>query len=746
MGEGLFYEASEMIEFLIEVGWATWNIFKQASIFLLFGFLLAGVLAVLVPQKVLAKLLGTGKIKSVLWAAGIGAPLPLCSCGVVPAAIGLRRQGATPGATVAFLIATPETGVDSISLSYALMDPIVTVFRPIAAVLTAITAGLGINLFGVKARPQTEAPVSAGEIESHNPHDVEHAHAHTPGHAHSHDEPHGPEGKEGVVSAAAVSAPARTARRIYHYAFRQLLDDTSYWVVLGIVLSGIVAAAFPPSFFEQYLNDEFTSMLVMLLIGIPIYVCASEATPLAAALVMKGLNPGAALVFLLAGPATNIGSMVVLLKFLGARVMAIYLGSIVVITLAAGYALNWVYRAWELDPRATFGKATEIVPEPVKIATAVLLIVLLVLSMRRTPVPGEWIWLRDKFAKLSGVWLSAARIRFAVFAGVLALYIGSGLFVVQPGEVGVKSRFGALVNSELPPGPYYRLPWPFGTHRIIPKQMVQRIELGFRSSTAQETLPARSLGRGRITAAGWNNPTPDTINVPGTYFQKQTSQDDSFLLTGDGNLINLRSAVQYRVKDAIAFAFNVTEPAALVRAATLASLRRVVATSSIDAIYTASRSAIERQIAGAVQEKLNKALAGVEILSFHLIYVHAPDEVHDAFRDVASAREDKLRTINRANIFAVEGVNQAKGEAAAMIEQALAFREQQIRRAQGEAAGFTVRLDEYKRAPELAKFRLQLEAIEEALPGVQKFVRPGAGELKDFDLWLLQPAGAGQKK
>ena len=112
-----------MIDFLLQVLWETWNIFKQASIFLLFGFLFAGVLAVLVPEKVLSKLLGTGKIKSVLWASAIGAPLPLCSCGVVPAALGLRRQGATPGATVAFLIATPETGADSISLTYALMDP-----------------------------------------------------------------------------------------------------------------------------------------------------------------------------------------------------------------------------------------------------------------------------------------------------------------------------------------------------------------------------------------------------------------------------------------------------------------------------------------------------------------------------------------------------------------------------------------------------------------------------------------------
>ena len=144
-----------------------------------------------------------------------------------------------------------------------------------------------------------------------------------------------------------------TAVRVYHYAFRELLDETSYWLVLGIVLSGVVAAAVPPGFFEQFLGNELLSMLVMLAIGIPIYTCASSSTPLAAAFVLKGLNPGAALVFLLAGPATNIGSLVVLIKFLGVRIVAIYLTAIVVMTLAAGFALNWVYRVWEINPLMT---------------------------------------------------------------------------------------------------------------------------------------------------------------------------------------------------------------------------------------------------------------------------------------------------------------------------------------------------------------------------------------------------------
>src|SRR5437667_9866382 len=137
-----------MISHLFGVLRQTWEILEEASVFLLFGFLLAGMLGILVPGLLLARLVGTVKIKSVLWGSVVGAPMPLCSCGVLPTALGLRKQGATPGATVAFLVATPETGVDSISLTYALTDPVMTVFRPIAGVATAIAAGLATNLFG----------------------------------------------------------------------------------------------------------------------------------------------------------------------------------------------------------------------------------------------------------------------------------------------------------------------------------------------------------------------------------------------------------------------------------------------------------------------------------------------------------------------------------------------------------------------------------------------------------------------
>src|SRR2546422_3788043 len=148
-----------------------------------------------------------------------------------------------------------------------------------------------------------------------------------------------------------------------------------------------------------------------------------SSTPVAAALVLKGLSPGAALVFLLSGPATNVGAIVVLLKFLGRRVVTIYLLSIAVVSLAAGYTLDWIYRTWQLSPAATFGKATGFVPEQVKVVSALLLLALLARSLWRVRVPDEWIRLRDWLAPLTGVRLTAPRLRVATAVAAALVYL-----------------------------------------------------------------------------------------------------------------------------------------------------------------------------------------------------------------------------------------------------------------------------------------------------------------------------------
>jgi HflK protein len=723
-----------MISFLFGVLRQTWEILEEASVFLLFGFLLAGMLGILVPGRLLTRLVGTGKIKSVLWGSVVGAPIPLCSCGVLPTALGLRKQGATPGATVAFLVATPETGVDSISLTYALTDPVMTVFRPIAGVTTAIAAGLATNLFGAprvtEPPPEVAKALAAGDERC--PH-ADHAH----GHDHHNDHVQRANSLPDDTGRTIVD----TTRRIIRYSFVELLDDVSWWLVLGIVLSAVVVVAIPVQLFDGMWDGGIVSMVLMLMLSIPLYTCASCSTPMAAALALKGLSPGAVLVFLLAGPATNIGSLVVLLKVLGRYAVGAYLVAVVIMTLAAGFALNAIYYAWELDPRMTFGTAAGFVPDLVKEAGAVLLSALLILSMFRTHVPNEWIWLRDRAAQLTGISVTLGSLGFAAAAAASVLWLGSGLFTVGPGDVGMRLRFGRILASDLEPGLHFRWPWPFESHHLIAQNMVRRLEFGLPPELSRaEATRAQIRGRPAF------GPFPLQQAASGVWFQKETAPGDAFLLTGDSNLIDLRSTAQYRVKDARAFAYHLAEPEALVRSTIMAALRSAVATRPIDAVYTTARAEIERETREAAQSMLDRYQAGIEVLAVSLLYDHPPDEVHNAFRDVASALEDKLRTINLANVFAVEKINQAKGEAAAMTEGALAFKEQRIAGAEAGADAFALRLEAYKRAPTLTKFRLQLETLEDVLPGMRKFVRPGAGDVKDIDIWLLQPVGSGQNK
>jgi Cd2+/Zn2+-exporting ATPase len=371
---------------------------------------------------------------------------------------------------------------------------------------------------------------------------------------------------------------------------------------------------------------------------------------------------------------------------------------------------------------------------------ASLLVVMNALRLLR----GEPLWLRERLAQLRDLGVTARRLQVGGLAVLALLYLSSGLFSVQPGEVGTRTRFGAIVASDLAPGLHYRLPWPFEDHRVIATGLVRRVELGFRSAPAVE-LGARVQARNRLTVGGPSNPVPNAIKATGFWFEKQSVPEEAFLLAGDGNLVDLRFSMQYRVEEPVAFAYRIAEPDALVRSLTLAALRGIIATTSIDAVYTNERGATEQRVRERVQALLEDYGAGIRLLSVSLLYVHPPQEVHDAFRDVASAQEDKLRTINRAGTFAVEDVNRAQGEAAARVEEALAFKEERILRAEGDAAGFGRKVDAYRLAPELTRFRLQLEALEAVMPGVQKIIRPGADELKDFDLWLLDPLGEASK-
>jgi len=314
---------------------ASLDVFVESAPYMLFGMVVAGLMRAFAPEGFIFSRLGGRGPGSVLLASLLGAPLPLCSCGVIPAAAEIRRRGAGRGATAAFLISTPETGVDSVAVTYALLGPAMAVIRPVAAIVTATLAGLFVNALDrdrtTAAAPQ--APRSGCAL--HAPADfaaglstsAPFANACTAGC----DCGNGPSRQ--------TSLPARLAAGI-RYAFGELLPDIGGWFVLGVVLSGIISTLVPPDFIQDRLGSGILPMLAVLAVAVPLYVCATASTPIAAALLVKGLSPGAALVFLLAGPATNAATLAVAVKILGKRGAVGYLAAIVVCSLGAGLCLD----------------------------------------------------------------------------------------------------------------------------------------------------------------------------------------------------------------------------------------------------------------------------------------------------------------------------------------------------------------------------------------------------------------------
>jgi uncharacterized protein len=343
--------------YINNIFFACWHIFRESAFYMLLGFLMAGILYVFIKPAIISTYLCRGRIRSVLLAALFGLPLPLCSCGVIPVAAGLRRQGANKGATLSFLISTPESGVDSIAVTYALMDPVMTIFRPIAALFTAVVAGVAENLFG----EDTVSPVQTTQTA-------------------------GCSCAPGSMGGGILTAPPSPAEgasfggkalRGLKYAYIELMGDIGQWFVLGVIMAGIISYAMPNHFLESFSERRLVAMLVMMAMGIPMYVCATASTPIAAALIMKGLDPGAALIFLLVGPATNAATLSMVSGLLGKRTLFIYLSAIVVCSLFMGCLVDIVYHQLGISASAMAGHTTAILPASIEIASSIALALLL---------------------------------------------------------------------------------------------------------------------------------------------------------------------------------------------------------------------------------------------------------------------------------------------------------------------------------------------------------------------------------
>jgi uncharacterized membrane protein YraQ (UPF0718 family) len=327
------------------------DLWIDAAFWLIIGLIISGLLKATLSSDQLGRhFSGTGPLPAIK-AAILGIPLPLCSCGVIPAAVGLRRGGASKSATTAFLISTPETGVDSIAISYALLGPFMAIIRPIAATTSAIVAAMLVLVFeneqpkAVTTEPKTSSCAS------------------------------------GCCASQTNNTPAKTnwLTRLWQgqrYAFTNLISDLSLWLIIGLIISALVITFVPPEALAEISRGPM-AMLLMAVVGVPMYICASASTPLAASFMLAGVSPGAVLVFLLAGPATNMATIGIVQKELGSRTLISYLIGVIGVAIVFGYLTNFLVDSFTINIQAQLASSNEMIPTTLMWLSGVVLALLI---------------------------------------------------------------------------------------------------------------------------------------------------------------------------------------------------------------------------------------------------------------------------------------------------------------------------------------------------------------------------------
>ncbi|MBS63388.1 SO_0444 family Cu/Zn efflux transporter [Salinisphaera sp.] len=370
-------------------------LFLKAAPWLLLGLVIAAGIRAFVPQPRIAGWLGGHGAWPTIKAALIGAPLPLCSCSVIPVAVGLHRSGASRASTTSFLIATPETGADSVGASYALLGPFFTVVRPVAAIASAIITGLASHLMPI-AKPSAAATTGGCCSRVSNEPNC----CASPPAASADNCCAGAEPARHRSAGAAAAQPSNTATSAdccgsrdtpagkrarlaegMHYAITRILDEFGLWLLAGLVVAGITLTVVPPETLATY-GSGFPAMLIMLAISVPLYVCATQSTPIATALLAAGMSPGAVLVFLLAGPATNLATIGAVRQEFGSAFAGFYLGCMGACALAFGLATDAAVAALGIDMVTGVDADHALMPLWLSLPAAVVLVAISIKPLR----------------------------------------------------------------------------------------------------------------------------------------------------------------------------------------------------------------------------------------------------------------------------------------------------------------------------------------------------------------------------
>jgi len=698
-------------EFLMDWAKAIWVILYQSGPYLLVGFFIAGMLKVLIPERLIYRHLGQDNLKSVFWASLLGVPIPLCSCSVIPTAISLKRSGASKGATTSFLISTPETGVDSIGVTWALMDPIMTIVRPLSALVTAFFSGAIVNKIVRKGWDDKPDEADTAKIEAaacHEEDDLGHDHSALVADATTNADgdgdakpccAHEPANDGNAAVGLAPEAekekfdPVSALTKSTRYAFGTLMADLTPWFILGFMVAGLITLAVPEDFFGNTLPTGWMSMVAMLFIGVPLYICATASTPVAAALIAKGLDPGAALVLLLAGPATNIATIAVVRGFLGKHILWAYLGSIAVFSLLFGFSLNAFYSWLGTAPETTIQAMDGMEATPFSQLTGLILVALLAYHANKLGLLRSWGGkLRRLFLPL-GLDLGSRPMKIFGVLAVVLLYVSTAFTSVHVGQTGFLMSFGRLVRTIDKPGLVVHAPFPFAN-----LESVQHDKLRAQSIVG----PAKGL------------PTDAEANQ-----LRKTQAAATEVLTQDENLLKCTYFAHYMVSDAEQFHFQMEDPELVVRAFTEAALREVVLQLSAEAMLIGDREVAQNRVRGLMQKQLDELHSGVEIVGVQLDEVHASSNpsVHFAFRDVATSLEDKQRYVQQGIEYRVRREADARAKVATLEEASMADANAVLQTARGKANAFNQLRAALQQNREGNRLRLQFDALQKWLKG-----------------------------
>ena len=774
MIEKVFNLSIQFLDFL-------WSSFLLLAPMLLLGLFLSGLIHVFISRQAILRWFRRDDLKSVATSAAIGVPVPLCSCSVVPVVAEMRKKGASRSSCMSFLITAPETGADSILVTNAFFGPVAAVARPIISFITAVFAGIFcIGLIrgdSDAAKKKSNAPA----------HDHDHGHGH--GHGHDHDHDHGahqslipgqedcyvspvqlkdtfvrwlkelslaasrwssiswikPEfyreslQAEGMQDSAAspgqdAGAPAQTldfrkiTRHIFRYGFVEVADDILFALLIGILIGGVLYLAIPSDLMaHEY--ARWISYPVMVLFGVPLYICASGSTPIAAALVAKGFSPGAALIFLMTGPATNTGTIAIVIKQFGVRFASVYVGAVIAVTVALGILVDVLLIATGFSISVNMSASDSPGLLFLQWAGALTLAALIVWRFRSGALKSGWedmmMNVRPWQQSLGRTWDRITRSRAVrggasvvdtsswfrflnpatplgrgIYASILAVFLGSGFTVVPPESVGYGRLFGSVHWRDLPPGLHYLAPRPFVQ---VDKWPVREVK-----SLMAET--------------------------PYEY------------MSGDLNLLAVTVNLQYRVKDPYMYHYKIDNAAGIIQAAVRAHTRAFLSARKLDMMLNIHRVELEEEIGhlfDSADHNQNPTLASVELVKLNLLVAHPVAETMSAFREVSSAQEDRERIIVNASRFLISLIPQAHGNAVYEVKQAEGQSFRRVKTADAESDAISMIATAVSSAPRVLQNMLWREKLETALSGNSKIIVPQQDSLDKVALWKKKATPTG---